>query len=109
MYEPSQPPPYASMILVEVFRDKDTKNIEVRFLFRNRTAPVDIDSASANPKKGYTDSDDDDTKPYVKYLLGECGEFCALEDFDSMTSDLRPQNWKAECELSSDPFIRVLI
>ena len=71
MYEPSKPPPYASMVMVEVFRDQITRNIEVRFLFRNRTAPIIPENDSIEPvDRAANVDDDDDTKPYVKYLLG---------------------------------------
>jgi len=107
MYEPSKPPPYASMIMVEVFRDKKTQENEVRFLFRNRTAHVTI---SNDGNLVTQDDDDDKTRPYVKYLLGKCGEFCPLKDFEKMTSHLRlsPDNWKAECDLIKDPVMEIV-
>ena len=105
MYEPTKPPPYASMVIVEVFQDKTTQKYEVRFLFRNRTSPV-----TQNISQNMTEvHDDDQTKPYVKHLLGKCDEFCSLEDFESMTAHLRlnTHQWKDECNLVTDPVIRV--
>ena len=107
MYEPSKPPPYASMVIVEVFYDQNTQQHEVRFLFRNRTSPVtQLDTLNLNHV-----TNDDQTKPYVKHLLGKCGEFCSLEDFEHLTSHLRmkPPDWKSECDLVKDPVIEVRI
>jgi len=106
MYEPSKPPPYASMVIVEVFRDTNTQKHEVRFLFRNRTAPAQL------PNGEHVDhtNDDNETKPFVKHLLGKCDEFCSIEDFEQLTSHLRlsQQNWKEECNLVTDPVIKIV-
>ena len=106
MYE--MRPPYASMVIVEVFRDYTTKKYEVRFLFRNRTSPV-TQFSDKNMSQDVKVTDDDQTKPYVKHLLGKCGEFCSLENFERMTSHLRlnTQQWKDECNLVTDPVIQV--
>ena len=107
MYEPSKPPPYASMVVLEVFRDKNTQKHEVRFLFRNRTAPVTM----LNNKVVDQTKDDNETKPYVKHILGKCDEFCSIEDFEHLTSHLRltQKDWSAECRLIRDPVIEVRI
>ena len=102
MYEASTPPPYASMVMVEIFYDKNTHKHEVRFLFRNRT----VLAGMSDPMWiGDILEDDNDTRPYIKYLLGKCGEFCSIKDFDRLTSDLRinHQDWLQECNLAHDP------
>ena len=106
MYEPSRPPPYASMVIVEVFQDKDTQKHEVRFLFRNRTSPVII---SKNNHLVDQSNDDNETKPYVKHLLGKCDEFCTIEDFEKLTSHLRlsQTDWKKACNPIEDPVMEV--
>ena len=106
MYEASKPPPYASMVMMEIFHDKNTHKHEVRFLFRNRTLPAGL----SDPMQiGDILEDDNDTRPYIKHLLGKCGEFCSIEDFEHLTSDLRlnQQNWLQECNLTQDPVIEV--
>ena len=106
MYEVSKPPPYASMVMMEIFHDKNTKKHEVRFLFRNRTLPAGI----SDPLQiGDILEDDNETRPYVKHLLGKCGEFCSIEDFEHLTSDLRlsQKDWMQECNLVQDPVIQV--
>ena len=105
MYEPSKPPPYASMVIVEVFRDIQTQQHEVRFLFRNRTAPDQLLDGQLVDQA----NDDNETKPFVKHLLGKCDEFCSMKDFEQLTSHLRlsQQNWKEECNLVTDPIIKV--
>ena len=107
MYEPSKPPPYASMVIVEVFRDKDTQKHEVRFLFRNRTSPSV--TMSKNIHLFDQSNDDNETKPYVKYLLGKCDEFCLIEDFEKLTSHLRlsQKEWKSASNPIRDPVIEV--
>ena len=106
MYEPSKPPPYASMVIVEVFHDKETQKHEVRFLFRNRTSPVTISKDNHLVDQS---NDDNETKPYVKNLLGKCGEFCSIEDFEKLTSHLRTTQamWKRECNPNEDPVMEV--
>ena len=107
MYEPTKPPPYASMVIVELFRDINAQKHELRFLFRNRTSPVTI--LENNTLQTDDIGSDEDTKPYVKHLFGKCEEFCALEDFERMTSHLRLNNldWKVKCNLVEDPVIQV--
>ena len=105
MYEVSKPPPYASMVMMEIFHDKNTNKHEVRFLFRNRTLPAHF----SDVLKESNAEDDNATRPYVKYLLGKCGEFCSIEDFGHLTSDLRlsQQAWIQECNVVQDPVIQV--
>ncbi len=72
MFDPPISPPYASMIIIEMFiRDIDDKYF-VRFSYRNET----------------------ERDPYVLKLLdGACDEYCPLTKFDELTKPLRPVNW----------------
>ena len=108
MYKPHNPPPYASMVLVEVFHDRNNQKLEVRFLYRNCTPPANIDDVSTYPQYECLIGEDDTTLE-VKYLRGKCGEFCSLVDFDTLTSDLRAQDWKSECNYSPDSIMHVIM
>merc|ERR1712226_10644 len=94
------------MVIVEVFRDIQTQQHEVRFLFRNRTAPDQLLDGQLVDQA----NDDNETKPFVKHLLGKCDEFCSMKDFEQLTSHLRlsQQNWKEECNLVTDPIIKIV-
>ena len=76
MYDPPIAPPYASMVIVEMFyRDIDEQYF-VRFSYRNET----------------------DHDPYVLKIMGVCNEFCPLTKFNDLTKNIRPKNWAAECQ-----------
>ena len=87
MFDPPIAPPYASMVIVELFfREMDEQHF-VRFSYRNQT----------------------DREPFVLNLFnGECGDYCPLEKFDHLTQLLRPADWAYECRLdgsANDPTI----
>lgn len=90
MFDPPIAPPYASMVIVELFfRELDEQHF-VKFSYRNES----------------------DRDPYVLNLLGgECGDYCPLAKVDQLTQHLRPADWKSECRLdgsSDDPTIVII-
>ena len=79
MFDPPIAPPYASLIMIELFKKNGT--YLVSFSYRNDTH-VD---------------------PY-KLRLFDCQMECPLEDFKSLTKEFRPEDsWKSECGLLNDP------
>ena len=86
MFDPPIAPPYASLIMIELFKKQDDEKMFVTFSYRNSTL----------------------TDPYKLRLL-DCDMECPLEDFKNLTKDLRPgDNWKSECGLLDDPFMETV-
>lgn len=79
MFYPPIGPPYASLIIVELFKKKNESNFYVNFSYRNDTT-VD---------------------PYPLQLFN-CNLDCPLKQFQRLTKDLRPTDWKSECGLLQD-------
>jgi lysosomal acid phosphatase len=71
------PPPYASLVTVELREREGDGGFFLSMDYRNDTAR--------------------DPYPLVMPACGESAH-CPLDKFDSLTKELRPENWEAECK-----------
>lgn len=67
------PPPYASLILVELWKNETSSQNYIRISFKNTTG-----------------------QPVVLSLPG-CKELCPIKDFIRITKPIVPDDWDAEC------------
>ncbi|CAL8111037.1 unnamed protein product [Orchesella dallaii] len=67
------PPPYASLVLVELLKNATSKQYFVRIGFKNTTED-----------------------PYI-LTLPECQQICPFDDFVKLTKHIIPGDWSAEC------------
>lgn len=79
MFDPPIPPPYASMVIMELKKNAQNGDYFVNFAYRN----------------------DSSRDPYDLTLF-DCDLECPLSKVEALTEDLRPEDWKAECESNVD-------
>ncbi len=85
LFDPPIPPPYASLIAVELRRRRQDGGFFVEISYRN----------------------DSSRSPYL-LSLPECAASCPLSRFDELTRPLRPEDWRAECGLEADATARLV-
>lgn len=72
------------MVMIELLEDTDNRHY-VTFQYRN-----------------------DSTRPPYQLILPGCAFLCPLAQFEALTSELRPGDWKAECNFNSDSVANVV-
>lgn len=76
------PPPYASLVLIDLFKNQTSGQHLVRISFKNTT-----------------------NEPYILTVPG-CHQLCSIEDFKRITKPIIPIDWTAECNTSD--FVEIL-
>jgi len=77
LFDPLLPPPYASMIIIELKKNLENGQHFINMAYRNES----------------------NHQPY-DLVLPKCQLDCPLKTFDDLTKHLRPEDWISECQIS---------